>query len=75
MKPIPVFETDLWHAKRSVLCALADLRDKKAPDHPIEMESFHKIITMLMYARSYLDGAKQEYDLLIKERNDETDGH
>lgn len=29
MKPIQVFEMDLWHAKRYVKCALQDILDRK----------------------------------------------
>lgn len=75
MKPIPVFEMDLWHAKNRVMSALQDLFDHK-DDPDTDFNEYQELSWKLDNALGWIKSVENYYEMNVTGRtNDETDGH
>lgn len=74
MKPLLVFEMDLWHAKRCIKNAIQDILDHKKE---LGFDDAQQLSWQLNNALGWLDSVENYYlkRQITEESNDETDGH
>lgn len=73
MKPIEVFEMDLWHAKKCIKSAIQDILDRKKE---LDFDDAQQLSWSLNNALGWLDIVEGYYKTtVLGETNDETYGH